>query len=94
MLTNNFWVRLSTGIKEINSITSCVIYPNPCSELLIIPITGEKIITVTSLLGQIVKTIKTEEEKISLKDIIKGNYIINVFDKNYKLLTSRQIIHE
>lgn len=70
-----------------------ILYPNPTTDLLTIPIDGQKIILITNLQGQIIKTIKTDSKTISLLDLANGDYIVSVFNADNKLLTTKQIVH-
>jgi hypothetical protein len=91
-LSENQWVRLPTGIHDINLAQTISMFPNPTIGLLTIPIDGEKNITVMNLQGQTIKTIKTETKTISLEDLPTGNYLVSVCNNANKLLTTRQII--
>lgn len=85
---------IPAGINEQGSLFDIKIFPNPTGDLLTIPIEGQKIIVITNLLGQTIKTIKTNEKTISLSDLVTGNYLVSVFNSDNKLLTTKQIVYE
>ncbi len=69
-----------------------ILYPNPTSDLLTIPIDGQKTILITNLNGQILKTVKTYDKTISLSDLATDNYLISIFNQDNKLLTTCKIV--
>ena len=91
-------LKLDCTATSIDALTTdnkkFILYPNPTSDLLTIPIDGEKNIIVTNLHGQICKTAKTYDKTISLSDLATGNYIVSVFNADNKLLTTKKILYE
>lgn len=79
----------STLIFETNKVDNkYIIFPNPTNDYITIPIGGNKTIIITDLKGKIVKSLKTDQQTISLLDIAAGQYFITVFtNKNEKLTT-------
>lgn len=92
--TSYQWVRWQLGVQEINLVPSINMYPNPTSDLLTISFEEEINITVANLQGQIIKRIKTDTKTISLSGLATGIYIVSVFNKDNKLLTTRKIVLE
>ena len=82
----------SADINENEKLNGINVFPNPTNYLLTIPIDGQKNIFITNMQGQIIKTIKTESQAISLADLPTGNYIVSVFSNSNKLLMTNQII--
>jgi len=85
---------LQTGINEKEKWNDIEIYPNPTSDLLTIPIGGQKIIVIANLRGQIIKSIKTKAMTISIRDLTTGNYFVSVFNSENKLILIKQIVYE
>ncbi len=85
---------VQTSINENEKWNDIKIFPNPTSNLLTIPIDGQKIIVITNLQGQIIKTIKTYTKTISISDLATGNYFVSVFNHDNKLILTKQIIYE
>ena len=83
-----------TGINENERLNDINLYPNPTSDLLTIPIDGQKTILITNVHGQIIKTIKTTERTISISNLQSGNYFVSVFDNDNTLLITKQIVYE
>lgn len=81
-----------SSVVENASLTEYVIYPNPTSNLLTISINGIKKIVITDSGGKTCKTIRTSETKISIADLKPGNYIINVFSFDNKLLFTEKVV--
>ena len=69
-----------------------LLYPNPTSSILEIPIDGLKTIIVTDLNGKILLTTITETKSISLSDFAIGSYIVTVLSEKKQLLATQQII--
>lgn len=68
-------------VDELNSTDDLNIYPNPSNDILFAKMeSGEKMIKIRSLLGQIVFESKTNEEAIEfdLKDLASGSYVFEV----------------
>lgn len=85
---------LTSGIFQPILPNDRILFPNPFSDLLTIPINGNKTIIITNMKGQFCKTIKTEMETISLADLPIGNYLVSIFNQDNELLTTQQIIKE
>jgi len=83
-----------TNIKAIASKTSIKVYPNPNNGEFTIELTNIKNsnITITNVLGQIIKTQKAElMNQINLNAIEKGIYFINVMENNQSVYRSSVI---
>ena len=89
-------IKLTCTTTSINATTldnkKLILYPNPTSDLLTIPIDGEKNIIATNLQGQICKTVKTYDKTISLADLQTGDYLVSIFNQDNKLLTTCKIV--
>ena len=81
-----------SSVAEKGPSNEYILYPNPTSSLLTIPIDGGKNIVITDLAGKICKTIQTRDNKISLPDLKSGSYIIHVFSLDNKLLLTEKIV--
>lgn len=84
---------VQTGIYENDRWNDLNIFPNPTDGLLTIPIEGQKLIVITDLKGQIIRTTKTNAKTISISDLATGNYILNVFNTDNKLILTKQIVY-
>jgi len=83
-----------TNIKAIASKTSIKVYPNPNNGEFTIELTNinNSNITITNVLGQIIKTQKAElMNQINLNAIDKGIYFINVIENNQSVYRSSVI---
>ena len=76
----------TTPEKEIS------LYPNPTSDLLNIPMDGEKIITITNLRGKVVRNIRTRENTISLSGLASGHYTVSIFNTSLRLISTSRIV--
>ncbi len=78
----------------INTVkeTEFIIYPNPTTGILIIPLNGTKQITITDLTGKLLKQQTTTAEQISIADIPSGSYIVNVVLVDDKKVTVQKVI--
>lgn len=83
----------TTAINDVPSDKNkLILYPNPTIDLLTIPIDGQKVILITNLQGQTIKTIQTDTKTISLSDLATGSYIVSIFSADNTLLTTKQIV--
>ena len=80
--------------NPITENRNMILYPNPTEDIVIISIQGLKTIVITNIHGQYIKTIKTESQTISLADLLGGTYLLSIFNKDNKFLTSRKVVYE
>lgn len=85
----------STGLNKLTPSPKLItLYPNPTSNLVSIDIEGEKIITITNLLGQICKTITTVGQTISIADLPNGSYVATVLSPLRQPIAVGKILKE
>ncbi len=78
----------TSGIADNKSVDNILIFPNPTSDFITIPVAGNKTIIVADLNGKILKSFMTNQQIISLLDIAAGQYFITILtSKNEKLTT-------
>ncbi len=82
---------VSVSEKYNNRLTT-LLYPNPTTTLLQIPIDGKKTIIVTDVNGKVVFSSTIESNAVSLSDIANGNYTVTILSENKKLLAIQKII--
>ena len=81
------------GLKEnMASSSNKLLFPNPTTAILEIPIEGTKTIIVTDLSGRIVLNATIQTNSISLANLENGKYIVSVYSENKELITSQQIV--
>ncbi len=83
-----------TSIQNVPPAGNIILFPNPATELLNIPIDGQKNIVIVNYNGEICKSVKTSMQTISLADLRAGFYLVSVFDSENKLLTTTKLIKE
>ncbi|MFT6814742.1 MAG: hypothetical protein ACJAZ3_000635 [Sphingobacteriales bacterium] len=71
-----------------------IFYPNPTKNHLTIPLDGIKKIVVINTSGEVVKSIITEKQEISLNELSSGYYIVSIFDKNNQKLKGQGVYIE
>jgi len=85
----------AVGINQITKNTKqSFIYPNPAKNLLNINYNGFKKIEILDLNGKIIKSISTSDKTISVSDINTGEYIINIYSGENKLITTEKLLKE
>jgi len=72
--------------------STILLYPNPTTETLEIPIDGIKTIVVTDLNGRIVIHSLIQTKSISLSNLENGSYIVTVLSEANQLITTQHII--
>jgi hypothetical protein len=77
------------GIDQINNNSTLLIYPNPAKNLISINYTGFKKIDILDLNGRTIKTVSTSDKSISISDINRGEYIINIYSENKLIATQK-----
>ena len=83
----------STSIVENSRLVNkLIVFPNPTNDQIIIPINGNKTITVTDLNGKIVKSVKTDQQIISLLDLTAGQYFITILTIQNEIITTQIIL--
>ena len=83
-----------TGISELNNQNGIKIYPNPNNGEFTVELlsTNNTYITITNVLGQIIKTQKAElTNKININAFDKGVYFISVMDNNQSVYRGSMI---
>jgi hypothetical protein len=83
----------TSSFDETNKQSS-LFFPNPTNDVLNIPIDGEKLITITNLNGQLLKTFKSDQKLIFLSELDAGTYNISVSNVNNQLIKSMQIVFQ
>ena len=81
-----------SGVEDIKTTEKLLIFPNPTNDLITIPIVGNKTIIVTDLNGKIIKYLTTDQQIISLLDIVKGQYFITILTNKNEIITTQKII--
>ncbi len=82
-------VEYGESVKEIAETTTCV-YPNPVKDVLTITSDNVNQVVMYNSLGQIVKTVKSNDVKnIDVSDLENGMYFVNVIDNNGNVLTNK-----
>ncbi len=81
----------TTGINQIKTNALPFIYPNPANKYITINYDGFKKINVVDLTGRIIKSVSTTDNKIPVSDINTGEYIINVYSEEDKLLITDKL---
>jgi len=84
----------ATAIADLNPANKILVFPNPTHDELTIPVNGNKLITITDLNGKIVKTIRTDQQVISLSDLRTGNYFITIRNSQNQIISSQKIRKE
>ncbi len=85
--------RGSTSIVEDNRVVNkLIVFPNPTNDHITIPINGNKTIIVTGLNGKIVKSLTTDQQIISLLDIMAGQYFITILTNQNEKITTQKIL--
>lgn len=82
----------TTGLTTNHSNTTKLFFPNPTSDILLIPVDGEKTIVITDLNGKIMKNILTESKEISLLELTNGTYFINVMNHQKEIIASQKVV--
>ena len=83
----------STSIVEDNRVVNkLIVFPNPTNDHITIPINGNKTIIVTDLNGKIVKSLTTDQQIISLLDIMAGQYFITILTNQNEKITTQKIL--
>jgi hypothetical protein len=84
---------LTNSVAEDKSAKNrIVVFPNPTTDYLTIPIDGIKTIIVTDLSGRILKSITTHQQTISLLDLSTGQYFITISTKYSGIITTQKIV--
>ena len=81
-----------SGVEDIKTTEKLLIFPNPTNDLITIPIVGNKTIIVTDLNGKIIKYLTTDQQIISLLDIVKGQYFITILTNKNEIINTQKII--
>jgi hypothetical protein len=68
------------------------VYPNPTADILNIPIDGIKTFVFTDMNGKTIKTITTEQNFVSLKDLPNGLYFMSVLNEQKIVILTDKII--
>ena len=85
-------VQNAVGIKEsIDRKVHPLLYPNPTTSILEIPINGLKTIIVTDLNGKILINSILETKSISLSDLAIGSDIVTVLSEKKQILATQKI---
>jgi hypothetical protein len=71
-------------------VNKLIVFPNPTNDQIIIPIKGNKTITVTDLNGEIVKSVKTDQQIISPLDLTAGQYLITILTNQNEIFRSNR----
>jgi hypothetical protein len=83
----------STSIVEDNRVVNkLIVFPNPTNDHITIPINGNKTIILTDLNGKIVKSLTTDQQMISLLDIVAGQYFITILTNQNEKITTQKIL--
>ncbi|MBI2723080.1 MAG: T9SS type A sorting domain-containing protein [Bacteroidetes bacterium] len=85
----------SVGINELKSAIALNLYPNPTvnGKTSIAGLEGTNVITVYNMLGQVVSTISTDKEVVSidLSAQMAGNYLVRITNSNNQTKTVKVI---
>ena len=86
------------GALDVEDVveTSYNVYPNPVKEVLTIAGENMKQINVINALGQVVKSVKCDNNivKINVSDLQNGMYFVNVIDNNGEMTTSKVSVNK
>lgn len=86
------------GTLDVEDVveTSYNVYPNPVKEVLTIAGENMKQINVINALGQVVKSVKCDNNivKINVSDLQNGMYFVNVIDNNGEMTTSKVSVNK
>ena len=81
-----------SAVEENNFTDYDFIYPNPTHAFLNIDLEGEKIITVSNMMGKICQHLKTSDKKISLMNLNAGIYLVSVYSLDGKFLGKEKVV--
>jgi hypothetical protein len=73
-------------------VNKLIVFPNPTNDHITIPINGNKTIILTDLNGKIVKSLTTDQQMISLLDIVAGQYFITILTNQNEKITTQKIL--
>ena len=82
----------TSSISDFLSVDKILIFPNPTKDNLTIPIFSDKTIIITDLSGNCIKSFTTDQNEISLLDILAGQYFITVLTTNGEIITTQKIV--
>ena len=74
--------------------TISVIYPNPTTKNITINCTNIKKIEIFDLDGKLIKSISTSDKTISVSELNAGEYIINVYSEENKVIATEKLFKE
>ncbi|MBO9700073.1 MAG: T9SS type A sorting domain-containing protein [Sporocytophaga sp.] len=83
---------VTTGLLNTDSKNELLVFPNPTSDLLQLPLKGPKTVVLTDLNGGIVKSFKTNQTVISLNELKSGEYILTVMNDAGQIWASQKIV--
>jgi hypothetical protein len=82
----------TSSISNFLSVDKILIFPNPTKDNLTIPIFSDKTIIISDLNGKCIKSFTTDQNEISLLDILAGQYFITVLTTNGEIITTQKIV--
>ena len=68
----------TSRLEDIQSDSKFIVFPNPTTGRINIPLSGVKTIVITDLSGKMVKSITTDQNEISLSDLAAGQYELSI----------------
>ena len=83
-------VEYGTSVKETVETTNFV-YPNPVKDVLTITAENVKQVVMYNSLGQIVKSVESDDDNININvsDLENGMYFVNIIDNNGNVMTNK-----
>ena len=80
--------------KPTTKNTTSIVYPNPANKNITINCVNIKKIEIFDLDGKLIKSISTSEKTISVSELNAGEYIINVYSEENKLIATEKLFKE
>jgi hypothetical protein len=68
----------ASRLEDIMVDPKLIVFPNPTTDRITIPLSGFKTIVITDLSGKMVKSITTDQNELSLSDLAAGQYELSI----------------
>jgi hypothetical protein len=81
----------TSWLGDIKSDSKFIVFPNPTTNQITIPLHGIRTIVITDLSGKMVKSITTDQNEISLSDLVAGQYELTVLTSQGTIGTVQRI---
>jgi Secretion system C-terminal sorting domain len=81
----------SARLDDVKADQKGLIFPNPTTNRITIPLSGIKTIVITDQSGKMVKSINTDQDELSLTDLPEGQYVLSILNPNGAVGTKQKI---